>query len=188
MNRLLLLLTILVLSAFNREPKQGTYPSNRSTTNEKGLVEQNIQDRLLQYVKNLDIPDSLVIDNDQVIFGDFNGDESEDFASIVTNLENGYKGVLIVHNSPAREHFIFGAGQEINGMKNLDWIDIFKTIPKGEVIAPTLVDNETGDIIGPDKTKEFRLIGTGIYMHVNEACGGGILFWNGNEYNWYHLE
>lgn len=140
------------------------------------------------FVSNTDLPDSLRIDDDNVIYGDFNGDEKEDFAAIVTNVKNGFQGVLIIHNNDKPEYFVFGAGKEINGMKNLEWIDIFKTLPKGEVISPTLVDPETGDILGQDKANEFRLVGNGIFMHVDETEGGGILFWTGEKYNWYHLE
>jgi len=73
-------------------------------------------------------------------------------------------------------------------MANLDWIDTFKPIARGEIVAPTLVDSSTGDIMGDDETKKFKLIGTGIYMHVDEADGGGILFWTGSKYEWYHIE
>lgn len=123
-----------------------------------------------------------------MIYGDFNADQKDDFASTVTNLKNGFRGVLIVHSKDKQEYFVFGAGNEIDGMKNLDWIDIFKTVPKGEIIAPTLVDSVTGDILGPDKANEFRLLGNGIFMHVDETEGGGILFWTGDKYDWYHLE
>jgi hypothetical protein len=146
------------------------------------------QENFPAFVKNTHLPDSFLIDTDHVMYGDFNADQTEDFASIVTNRENGFRGVLIIHNKDKQEYFVFGAGQEINGMKNLDWIDIFTTIPKGELIAPTLVDAETGDIIGDDKTKAFRLLGNGIFMHVDEAEGGGILFWTGDKYQWYHVE
>ena len=68
------------------------------------------------------------------------------------------------------------------------WTGIFESIPKGEIIAETLVDSVSGDIIGQDKETEFKLLGTGIYMHVEESCGGGIIYWTGNKYNWYHIE
>lgn len=158
------------------------------STNEPMTVQTDGQETFPDFVKNINLPDSILIDVDHVIYGDFNADEKEDFASIVTNLENGFQGVLIIHNKDIQEYIVFGAGQEINGMKNLNWIDIFRTIPKGKIIAPTLVDAETGDIIGDDKTKEFRLLGNGIFMHVDEAGGGGILFWTGDKYEWYHLE
>ena len=150
--------------------------------------ELDIQKTLPAYVKNATIPDSLKIVYDEIIFGDFNGDEKEDFASTLINLENGYFGVLIIHNNEKTDYSIFGAGNEINGMKNLDWIEVFKTLPKGEIISPTIVDEETGDIIGQDESQNFKLIGNGIYMSVEESHGGGIIFWNGKEYKWYHIE
>jgi hypothetical protein len=141
-----------------------------------------------EYVRRTAIPDTLLIDTAHAIYGDFNADQRDDFASIVTNRQNGFQGVLIIHNSDNPEWIVFGAGKEINGMRNLDWIDTFKALHKGEIVSPTLVDSLTGDIIGQDSTKEFTLIGNGIYMHVEEGEGGGILFWTGEKYEWYHLE
>lgn len=133
------------------------------------------------------IPDSLRIEGDYVIYGDFNADGREDFASKVTNLQNGKQGVLIIH-AGKEEYHVFGAGKEINEMDDLKWIDIFKPLPNGYKVAATLVDTLTGDIIGPDEKNAFALSGNGIYMHVDEACGGGILYWSRSEYEWLHLE
>ncbi|GAA0748027.1 hypothetical protein [Gaetbulibacter jejuensis] len=151
-------------------------------------TELEIQKNLPKFVNNAKIPDSLKIVYDEIIFGDFNGDEKEDFASTLINLENGYFGVLVIHNNKKTDYSIFGAGKEINGMKNLDWIEGIKTIPKGQVISPTIVDEETGDIIEQDKKQNFKLIGNGIYLSIEESHGGGIIFWNGKEYKWYHIE
>ncbi|WP_369049380.1 hypothetical protein [Tenacibaculum sp. UWU-22] len=134
------------------------------------------------------IPDSLELVADKNLNGDFNGDNKTDFASIVKNKNNQKTGVLIIHNSANQESFVFGAGKEIDNMTDLKWIEIFKIIPKGETVAPELVDEETGDLLGPDESQNFKLIGNGIYMSVTETHGGGIIFWNGNEYKWYHIE
>lgn len=183
---------IFVLITACTRPTEKTSKKEDTTgielTNETRTFQTDGQENFPDFVKNTSLPDSFLIDIDHVIYGDFNADGKDDFASIVTNLENGFQGVLIIHNKDKQEYIVFGAGQDINGMKNLDWIDTFRTMPKGELIAPTLVDAETGDIIGPDSTKEFRLLGNGIFMDVDEADGGGILFWTGDKYEWYHLE
>jgi hypothetical protein len=140
------------------------------------------------YVRRTAIPDTFLLDSANVIYGDFNADQRQDYASKVTNLKNGFQGVMIIHDTDPPTYRVFGAGQEVHGMKNLDWINVFKVLPKGEIIAPTLVDSISGDIIGEDSAKRFKLIGNGIYMHVDEAGGGGILFWTGRTYEWYHLE
>lgn len=134
------------------------------------------------------VPDSLELIADKNLKGDFNGDNKTDFASIVKNKKNQKTGVLIIQNSKNIENFVFGAGKEVDQMTDLDWIEVFETIPKGEIVSPTLVDEETGDIIGQDESQNFKLIGTGIYMSVEESHGGGIIFWNGKEYQWYHIE
>ena len=123
-----------------------------------------------------------------MIYGDFNADAKEDFSSKFTNLENGKQGVIIIHDSGNLDYHVFGGGQFINGMDDLDWIDIFKPIPKGQTVAATLVDPQTGDIIGEDEENAVTLKGNGIYMHVDEAGGGGILYWDGSKYNWLHIE
>jgi hypothetical protein len=134
------------------------------------------------------VPDSLELIADKNLNGDFNGDSKTDFASIVKNKNNQKIGVLIIHNSSNQESFVFGAGKEIDNMTDLNWIEIFKVIPKGEIVAPELVDEETGDLLGPDESQNFKLIGNGIYMSVTETHGGGIIFWNGKGYQWYHIE
>jgi hypothetical protein len=134
------------------------------------------------------VPDSLELVTDKNLFGDFNGDQKMDFASLVKNKSNNKTGVLIIHNSINQENYVFGAGKEVNQMTDLHWIEIFKTLPKGEVISPTLIDKETGDIIGQDESQNFKLIGNGIYMSILESHGGGIIFWNRKEYKWYHSE
>ncbi|UZR95233.1 hypothetical protein [Chondrinema litorale] len=146
------------------------------------------QVELPTFVLNASLPDSLQIDSTKIIYGDFNADAKEDFASLVTNTSNGLKGVLIVHNTDTVDYALFGAGNEINGMKSLGWIGIFETIPKGKNVAPTSVDPETGDILGNDFDNSAQLTGNGIYMHAEESCGGGILYWNNTHYEWLHVE
>ena len=134
------------------------------------------------------IPDSLELIAERNLMGDFNGDNKTDFASIVKNKYNQKTGILIIHNSIDQESFVFGAGKVVDQMTDLNWIDLFQIIPKGEIIAPSFADEETGDLLGPDTTQNFKLLGEGIFMSVTETHGGGIIFWNGNEYQWYHIE
>ena len=135
----------------------------------------------------LKLPDSLEVIPNKSLIADFNGDLKPDVATLVKNKRNSKIGVLIVNHSNDKM-FVFGAGKEVDNMTDLNWIEIFKTIPKGETVAPELVDEVTGDLLGPDISQNFKLIGNGIYMSVTETHGGGIIFWNGKEYQWYHIE
>ncbi|MEZ4803495.1 MAG: hypothetical protein R2797_12045 [Gelidibacter sp.] len=135
----------------------------------------------------LKLPDSLEVIPNKNLIADFNGDLKPDVATLVKNKRNSKIGVLIVNHSN-HKMFVFGAGKEVDNMTDLKWIEVFKTMPKGEIVSPTLVDEETGDIIGQDESKNFKLIGNGIYMSAEESHGGVIIFWNGKEYQWYHIE
>lgn len=157
---------------------------DRKTELEKTKPEiQSIEDAWLAKV-----PDSLELIAGKNLTGDFNGDNKADITSLVVNKINMKTGVLIIHDSKQQESYVFGAGNEVDHMTDLDWIQVFEILPKGEIISPILVDERTGDIVGADPDQSFRLIGNGIYMGVEESGGGGILFWDGNEYNWYHIE
>ena len=119
-------ITILVLIlCFSSCKKQSEkkFESEKEKTELK--VEPTIKDDLTK------VPDSLKLVADKNLTGDFNGDNKTDFASIVKNKNNQKTGVLIVHNSENQENFVFGAGQEVDDMTDLKWIEIFKIIPKG---------------------------------------------------------
>ncbi len=145
---------------------------------------------LPEYVINTlnKIPDSLQIKYTQTILGDFNADNKQDFASLVVNTKNKKVGVIIIHNDDKNSFVVFGAGKEVYEMTDLSWIEVFEPLPKGQIIAETKVDPTTGDILGLDPATEFELLGTGIIMTLEESCGGGIIYWTGEEYNWYHVE
>ncbi len=162
----------------------GVYPDSVLTK----IEQTNLKKRLPEYLDLTKIPDSLELIADKNLTGDFNGDNLKDFASIVKNKKDQKIGVIIIHNSNIQENFVFGAGNKIDDLTDLNWIEIFKTLPKGETVSPTLIDKKTGDIIGQDESQNFELIGNGIYMSVGESHGGGILFWNREEYKWYHIE
>ena len=167
------------------------FTSCKEKTNQKSEPKKVRTELKVKPTEKIDltkVPDSLKLIADKNLIGDFNGDNKTDFASIVKNTNNEKIGVLIIHNSKNQESFVFGAGKEVDQMTNLDWIEVFKTLPKGEIVSPTIVDEETGDIIGQDENQSFKLIGNGIYMSVEEYHGGGIIFWNGKEYKWYHIE
>ncbi len=120
--------------------------------------------------------------------GNFNGDDLKDVAVLISNKKTSEKGLLILHNGNNKEYFVYGAGIEIQGMKDLDWIQIFERIPKGETVAETLVDEKSGDIIGSDSLNSVKLKNDGIFLHVAESEGGGIVYWDKDKYKWLHIE
>ncbi len=183
---LTILVLILCFSSCKEKAERKTEPKKEKT--ELNAESNKPKVEPIEKVDLSKVPDSLELITDKNLKGDFNGDNKTDFTSIVRNKINKKIGVLILHNSENSESYVFGAGKEVSEMTDLDWIEVFEMLPKGEIVSPTLVDEETGDIIGQDESKNFKLIGNGIYMSVEESHGGGIIFWNGKEYQWYHIE
>ncbi len=176
---IIILVLILCFTSCKEKPQRISEPKKEKT---------ELKVKPTEKVNLTKIPDSLELIAGKNLIGDFNGDNRTDFAYVVKNKNNQKTGVLIIHNSDNLESFVFGAGKEVDNMTDLNWIEIFKIIPKGEIVFPELLDEETGDLLGPDESQNFKLIGNGIYMSVTETHGGGIIFWNGKEYQWYHIE
>ena len=147
------LVLILCFSSCKENAERKTEPKKEKTELKAESNKPKVE--LIEKVDLSKVPDSLELITDKNLKGDFNGDNKADFASIVKNKINKKIGVLIIHNSENRESYVFGAGKEVSEMTDLDWIEVFEILPKGEIVSPTLVDEETGDIIGQDESKNF---------------------------------
>lgn len=64
------------------------------------------------------------------------------------------------------------------------WIGIFEIAPKNEIYWNNVVD---GDIVSEDEVNEtdkIKLPNDGIYIHQEEACGGGIIYLTNEKFKW----
>lgn len=189
-NTVLLLLFILTFTSCKKNGEQ-VAESKKETIEPEVKIIKNSSKKDSQVIPDFidisKIPDSLELVTTKTLKGDFNGDNKTDFASLVKNKKSNQIGVIIIHNTDNQDFFVFGAGKEVDNMTDLNWIGVFKLLPKGEIVAPNFLDQETGDILEPDENQNFKLIGNGIFMKIEESHGGGILFWDGKNYKWYHL-
>ncbi len=128
--------------------------------------------------------------------GDFNGDKRPDIALLVDRNapnEKDQKTVIIIFSkdNPATKPVIFGAGKKAFGMDNFDWVGIFDAIPSGKLIEPNW-NEDTEDFYLEDEVipedKIFRLTADAIFVHQDEACGGGYIYWKNGRYNWMQQE
>lgn len=193
-NTVLLLLLILTFTSCKKNREQLVESKKETIETEVKIIKNSSKKDSLEQKKVIPdfidiskIPDSLELVTTKTLKGDFNGDNKTDFASLVKNKKDNQIGVIIIHNTDNQDFFVFGAGKEVDNMTDLNWIGVFKLLPKGEIVAPNFLDQETGDILEPDENQNFKLIGNGIFMKIEESHGGGILFWDGKNYKWYHL-
>lgn len=111
---------------------------------------------------------------------DLNGDENIDIIFPVEHIKSKKKGFAIIHGKTLDIHVV-GAGNTFkNGQSdNLDYYDIWN-INRSKINLPGLEEN-TGT--GP----EGELIIETPSLRVEKSeVGGGLIYWNGKEYAYFH--
>ena len=111
---------------------------------------------------------------------DFNGGGSMDVALPIQHNENGKLGIAIIHGED-NEVFILGAGElPVNGLvDHFDYYDIWK--------INRLKMNEAGllEETGTGPKGELHIENPSINILVSNL-GGGLLYWNGEAYAYFH--
>lgn len=105
---------------------------------------------------------------------DFNGDTEIDIAIPIEEIHSGKKGIAIIHGSTTEVHII-GAGKKYkNGSgDDINFFDIW-LVNRNKINPP-----------GIDETKNLILKNPSIQVEKSEV-GGGQLYWNGQEYEYFH--
>ena len=116
---------------------------------------------------------------------DFNGDSSQDIATLVIEKATNKKGILLIEGKTLN-HFIFGAGTNFgDGSDNFEWATDW-ALYKKKFAEETKFDKKSGDILG---SKKINLTMPGILIEEMEdsaPIAGGIIYWNGYKYVWIH--
>jgi hypothetical protein len=120
------------------------------------------------------------------ILADIDGDNKQDSVVIVTDAVTKKEGLKFVLGSGRID--TLGMGKEILGQGFDDissWAGIFEKASKGEKHANNV--DENGDILAASQIPEEEWIilpNDGIYLHQEEACGGGVIYMENGEYKW----
>lgn len=111
---------------------------------------------------------------------DFNGDQSIDLAIPILHQTSGKTGFAVIHGT-THQVFILGAGVLIkDGLSDeMNSIDIWK-INRLEVNEPGLDGNGNTNPNGPLK------LSTPSIQIEKADVGGGQIYWNGQEYVYFH--
>ena len=112
---------------------------------------------------------------------DFNGDNFKDIAFPIKEISSGKMGFVIIHGK-TDEINIIGAGKMIKKAlgDDMDYIDIWEISKEKEVTGTD--EDENGDLI---ETPVIFLKFPSIRIEKSEL-GGGLIFWNGTEYEYLH--
>lgn len=111
---------------------------------------------------------------------DFNGDGNLDVGLPIYEIKTGKKGFAIIHGKTLDVH-ILGAGTNFKNAlsDDQDYIDIWR-INRNKINEPG-VEEETGN----GKNGELILNNPSVEIAKSEL-GGGLIYWNGSEYVYFH--
>lgn len=119
-----------------------------------------------------------------IVTGYFNSDNSLDTVIIVRNKKSG-KDALLIKHSNKEEIFLIKRGNVLNSnFVDFNWVETFEKVERGTKIWNNVVN---GEIVGEDQVAEkdkILLKTDAILLHVDEASGGGVLFYKNGNYHW----
>lgn len=146
-------------------------------------VEFYIQERLPEWFLETKLLNGLILEkkykfdnrfNPLYLETDFNGDGIIDIAIPIFEIKTEKNGFAIIHGK-TKEVYIIGAGTEVkNGLSDdMNYINLWNINRKRK--------NEPG----VDNDKPLIISNNSLEIRKSEV-GGGIIFWNGTEYEYFH--
>jgi len=186
----ILVILLAYLSCKNKETQINSKASNSTIDSLKSVpLNKNLKlesDKgLIEHFLNINDLNSLYEISKKVtpniLKTDFNGDGKLDVVSIVKEMSTEQLGLIFFHSK--NEYYVIGAGKEFtqDGWDDMNWLGVFELDhSKKQVI--TVFDEETYDIIDE---KEVLIPNVGVRIGEKEGSGG-LLYFNGKEYNYLH--
>jgi len=155
-------------------------PETTTLTDNQFYIEERLPDWFIEtgLLNGLQIGNQYEFDNrlnPLYLEADFNGDDNLDIAIPIRQTKSGKVGFAIIHGKTNKVHVI-GAGKQIkNGLSdNMSYIDIWK-VNRKRTNEPGVGIND-----GP-----LRLDNPSLEISKSEV-GGGQVYWDGNEYVYFH--
>lgn len=114
--------------------------------------------------------------------GDFYGDGIEDIAALV---EKGDQvGLCIINQNESASYYLFGDDDHI---EDYLWAGVFKKVPAGDTLWSNYEEDFRNFKDVPDSEKVI-LDYDALFLHAQESCGGGFVFWKDGKFNWLQQE
>ena len=175
----MLRILIPILFLFGCNQQHGTSVSSSSET---GVPSESLSEH--SYIAKYDTTAEYLMYSESGLVEDFNEDGFQELVSLVANSKNNEIGVRIIDGRISGRQYVFGAGNEVDGLSNHRWIASMELIPKGFYVAPALIDSLTGDKLGLDSANGFILKTNAIRLKPKYGHAGAFIYWDGKDYSW----
>ena len=123
-----------------------------------------------------------------MVTGNFNPDDILDTAILVRHKLTGKDALFIKHGGTDKS-FLLKKGKDVGtDFDDFNWVGQFSVTKKGTKVWNNVINDE---IVGEDQipeSKKFILKTDGIFVHVDEASGGEIIYYKNGKYAWVQQE
>ncbi len=123
-----------------------------------------------------------------MVTGLFNPDDILDTAILIRHKITG-KDALFIKHGLTNNSILLKKGRDVQTeFDDFNWVGQFSVAKKGTKIWDNVID---GEIVGEDQvpdSRKFLLNNDGIFIHVDEASGGGIIYFKNGKYVWVQQE
>ena len=119
-----------------------------------------------------------------MVTGYFDTDAILDTALIIRQRSTGKDALFIKHGGTHKTYLLRSGKDVMADFDDFNWIGQFEILKKRTLVWDNVI---AGEIIGGEQVpqnKKFILKTDGIFMHVDEASGGGIIYFKNGKYNW----
>ena len=123
-----------------------------------------------------------------ILTGYFNSDKLLDSTILIRNKKTG-KDALFIKHGGTNQSYLLKNGKDVGtSFDDFNWVGQFEIVKKGTKVWDNVINDE---IVGEDQVpdnKKFFLYADGIFVHVDEASGGGIIYFKNGKYAWVQQE
>ena len=123
-----------------------------------------------------------------MVTGYFNLDNDVDTAILVRHKSMGKDALFIKHGGTDKSFLLKNGKNAGTTFDDFNCVGQFSVIKKGTKVWDNVLNDE---IVGEDQVPEnrkFVLKTDGIFVHVDEASGGGIIYYKKGKYAWVQQE
>lgn len=118
--------------------------------------------------------------------GDFFGDKKSDIVVLLKNAKGETKIGFINYGQKTKIHILGNANDPFD-ITDYGWVGVFEKVDRNEPLWSNYEDDYVYFKDLPEN-KKVKINYNALYIHADESCGGGFVYWKNGKFNWLQQE